>query len=876
MPRIVRPFKIVCILPFNNKVHMYYRIIATLALSFIFYAGSSQIQYHRLYETSLNDQMGMMNDTTFYHMSSTTTTGDVYALGTKRVGNENLSLVFTKHNDKGNIDWQKELDLGQDTVLLLNNAKIEFNGAQDSLLFVVNVSIDGQSSSIFGKLDKAGNEIDLRRLGGLTFNPARNLPNVAPFINQSDILLTTGSKPTISRIGLSDDVMWSQAYEFTNTDGDMVLDQLTDIKSTPDSTIILTGITEASDDFIVAELDSNGVQLWAESYALDIADLSQILPTEVIPLSNGNFAVIGDYIIDASSNSFISIIDTAGSIVLTKEIVLDEDLVSVRNLVEAQDGTIWISGVYTSSDSIQYFTTNMNIEGSINWTTIYGEQESIYDYNTTSLLNVQATGGAILVGHGFLDDQAVLQVMKHDAAGETSCSDTTTTILEDLIITADTLTSQLEDVALTLDSLDFEFDTFTGFTPPRLTIESTYPPFCPNELIDTFLLAVVDDVAPENITYMWSTGEITDSIRVMAEGQYSVTVTINEDLCYMMCDTIELTRLELPQITISQDDSQFCTEDIIVLNSNYMPGAPIQTLVWNTMETTESIEVTEAGIYAIAVTDECGESATDEIDVSLPVFDPLLFGDVNTVNYCDTQEAIITTSYSGGGNQPIFSWSNGEDTNVISVTENGTYTLTVTDECGFETTFSQVVNSLPDDNFSIEAECDVDGDGNNIVNISYNGGNFVGDLTIVKKLDSGADSIVSQLVNPYTLTLDGGDYEVIVSLCGIEIETLEIPLTFCGSPLFIPIAFFPGGQDPQSSTFGPIPNDTMNLDRISEVDFKVFNRWGETVFESNEILEAWDGSHKDEPAPSEVYIWYLAYTIDGQQMLEKGDVTLIR
>ena len=77
-------------------------------------------------------------------------------------------------------------------------------------------------------------------------------------------------------------------------------------------------------------------------------------------------------------------------------------------------------------------------------------------------------------------------------------------------------------------------------------------------------------------------------------------------------------------------------------------------------------------------------------------------------------------------------------------------------------------------------------------------------------------------------------------------------------------------------TFGPIPSDTMDISRITDVDFKVFNRWGETVFESAAILDAWDGTHKGDPAPSEVYIWYVSYMLDGQQMLDKGDITLIR
>ena len=62
-------------------------------------------------------------------------------------------------------------------------------------------------------------------------------------------------------------LIWSRRYEFSDTLGDAALNYITDISSTPDSTIVLTGLGDGiGDEFVVAELDSNGVQIWAESY----------------------------------------------------------------------------------------------------------------------------------------------------------------------------------------------------------------------------------------------------------------------------------------------------------------------------------------------------------------------------------------------------------------------------------------------------------------------------------------------------------------------------------------------------------------------------------------------------------------------------------
>lgn len=870
---------------------MFYRILATLTLSFFFYIGTSQISYHRLYETSLNDPTSMV-DTIFYHMSSTTISGDVYAMGTKRVGNpvegfEDLSIIFTKHNDKGNIDWSKELDLGRDSVKIESICDFEFNSTQDSMLFVVDVSINGERTEVFGRLFKSGNEIDLRKVSGnaVPFNQVLTLPKVNPFVNQSDILLTPGAQTTISRIGLGNDLLWSRAYELVNSNGDTILNSLTDIKSTPDTTIVVTGRGRPFEkEFVIAELDSNGVQIWAESYTFPINNLLNINPSEVIPLNNGNFAVVGFYQLTggADNNAFVTVVDSSGSVVMSKKLLVLENSTAILNGLQAADGTLWMSGISAVNDTNTYFTVNMDLGGLINWTTFYPGQEPGFSAFATSLLNVQSTGGATFIGHGFKDNFAVMQVMKHDVDGTTPCSDTTSTIIEDLMISSDTLLSQVKNGGIFFDTIAYEFGSFNDFTPPILSI-TEYPPFCPNEVIDTFLVASVSRIDAENISYMWSTGDFSDTIRVTEEGQYSVTVTIGQDVCFTMCDTIELTRLMLPKIAITIDNNRFCEEQILVLSGNYTPGGNDPTYIWNTEETTQSIEVTDPGVYSVTVIDECGESAMDDTDVSLPVFDPRVFFGADLTQFCDTGSAILTAAYTGGGNQPVFTWSDGQVGNPVIVTTGGEYSVTVTDECDFSTVATEDVNfPATEAEISFETTCDEDDPLASTVLFQATGnGELILTTYVVDEQGALDDFSTSNPTNAIPLgnfITNANSFLVIASdRCGQVLDSLSIDaVAICGGLLQYPIAFFPRGVDEDSKTFGPIPRDTMDVDRITDVEFKVFNRWGETVFESNSILDAWDGTHKGEPAPSEVYIWYVTYILDGRKMIDKGDITLIR
>lgn len=65
---------------------------------------------------------------------------------------------------------------------------------------------------------------------------------------------------------------------------------------------------------------------------------------------------------------------------------------------------------------------------------------------------------------------------------------------------------------------------------------------------------------------------------------------------------------------------------------------------------------------------------------------------------------------------------------------------------------------------------------------------------------------------------------------------------------------------------------------IEEVlDFRIYNRWGKMVYNNENPAMGWDGRYDGNNAPAEVYGYYIrARLIDGSEITEKGDVTLIR
>ena len=69
----------------------------------------------------------------------------------------------------------------------------------------------------------------------------------------------------------------------------------------------------------------------------------------------------------------------------------------------------------------------------------------------------------------------------------------------------------------------------------------------------------------------------------------------------------------------------------------------------------------------------------------------------------------------------------------------------------------------------------------------------------------------------------------------------------------------------------------LNAYKATNLLFKVFNRWGQLIFETNDWTKKWDGTVKGLPQQTAVYIWMLSYKDENQkQIFLKGTTVLIR
>ena len=113
-------------------------------------------------------------------------------------------------------------------------------------------------------------------------------------------------------------------------------------------------------------------------------------------------------------------------------------------------------------------------------------------------------------------------------------------------------------------------------------------------------------------------------------------------------------------------------------------------------------------------------------------------------------------------------------------------------------------------------------------------------------------------------------YHIYCTLCSGEILTDQ--MTVYVTP-YMPNAFTPNG-DGNNDDFKIVGLPPEN---ITEFNIQIFNRWGQIVFATNDILHSWDGTFNGEICPEGDYTWVIFYEDNKKtKTSNKGTLTLLR
>lgn len=163
----------------------------------------------------------------------------------------------------------------------------------------------------------------------------------------------------------------------------------------------------------------------------------------------------------------------------------------------------------------------------------------------------------------------------------------------------------------------------------------------------------------------WSTGETAQSIVVNTAGVYEAT--IENQGCSAIDDITVSVDLLLP--TNLGDDQTICENETATITSTSVG-------LWNTGETSNSIEVSQPGLYSITVENGACLS-TESVEVIVADLPNVELGDPFT--FCNGRFAVLNAFDDEADS---YLWSTGETSSNIDVYAAGVYSVEVINSCG--------------------------------------------------------------------------------------------------------------------------------------------------------------------------------------------------
>lgn len=387
--------------------------------------------------------------------------------------------------------------------------------------------------------------------------------------------------------------------------------------------------------------------------------------------------------------------------------------------------------------------------------------------------------------------------------------------------------------------------------------------------LNTGTATVVATGGSGSYSYAWApNGGNVATASNLAVGSYSVTVTDGNG-CSKVAN-VNVVSANPPVITVTNVTNVSCfglTNGSASITVN--GGSPGYTYNWlpaggNGSSASNLI----AGQYTVTVTDNIGCTATEIIDITSPA--ELVVTTSGTDANCGSQDGTATATATGGIGAYTYLWTPGSlATQTISNLATGTYNVVVTDGNGCSAVNLYAVGQIGGLNIQVNPITAVIFEGES-VNLNATLTPYVSGLTYSWSPPNGLTC--TDCPNPTATPDSTTTYIVTITTpdgCADSVTSTIFTKINCGE-YFIPTIFSPNGDG---------RNDVFKIygKCIVGVDLKIFNRWGEKIFESLDQEYGWDGTFKGESIVPDSYYYSAKISFqDGTFANEKGAINVVK
>ena len=368
------------------------------------------------------------------------------------------------------------------------------------------------------------------------------------------------------------------------------------------------------------------------------------------------------------------------------------------------------------------------------------------------------------------------------------------------------------------------------------------------------------------VTYLWDVNagnQTTDTAFNLSAGTYQVVIT----------DSIGCK--DSATITVSQPSSITVIDNYVNPTCNgggdgtifvsAMGGTTPYSYSWGSNQLVGLI----AGTYPLIITDSNNCVYTDTFTLVDPPPMTLIFDTISSS--CGLSDGLITALVQGGNPNYIYNWlPGGFGNDTLSNVSSGLYTLTVTDVNGCAVTDSIFLDEVKgyEVDFTLYPSLGIAPLTVSFSNLSTNCVSYYWDF------GNGNTSIFTNpldeiypLQGEYDVMLVGCNSSGLARCCDTTFQTVVVENSSHCSWINV---VTPNGDN---------VNDRfdLNCEQLRDFHIVIFNRWGNKIFETDDVSKSWDGTRNGKDVPAGTYFFIVdAVGLDDVEWRKQGSFTLIR
>ncbi|MEE0890006.1 MAG: gliding motility-associated C-terminal domain-containing protein [Bacteroidales bacterium] len=387
-------------------------------------------------------------------------------------------------------------------------------------------------------------------------------------------------------------------------------------------------------------------------------------------------------------------------------------------------------------------------------------------------------------------------------------------------------------------------------------------------------ITLTDVLNEEEGESAWTTGQIGDTIQTTPQSTGYITLTKTNYLGCTASDSILVTVNDAPDIEIV-GTMNICkgTSTILTVNSS-LPNCLFE---WSTGQTTQSITVNPASTQQYNVSVKLPPAMCERTDSATVVVEeaPNVVCTAD-VSICEGDQAEIgvngdATRYIWESVPQDMSVNGGSQANyTVKPSATTMYVAHAYNQINCHSTDTVYVNVQRTPSAAIRFNPSViDALDPTVIFTDVSSGNSTREW----ELSDGTTSTEAEFVHVFPVTDTTLRYDIQLtaySPLGCSDTTSAFIRVQREHHLWAPTGVYLHDNNPDNARF------RLWIDNIIEYDLKIFNRYGEMIFQTNDIEDAWDCTYKGEPVMQGVYTWSVQYRHnDAPNRLEREQGTFM-